>query len=268
MKLKLPQTLQILPVFLLAFICFTANAQKLPATQQVSLWIPANIKVDGKADEWNGKFQAYNSNNHLFYTIANNDKNLYLIVYSTDRFTIQKIVRWGVALTVSNSKKSKDPNNVVISFPIADEKKNLTISKSASEYNHILNNKKATDSLMKAINVKLGIAYKEIQIAGIKEINDPSISVYNMLGIKAVALFDNKLAYTYELAIPLKYINGLLNSEARFSYNIKLNGGGVKVNPKAPPGPVNIDGSEGEDPNTQYLFSPTDFWGEYTLAKK
>ena len=45
---------------LFAVITFTATAQKLPNVQATSLRAPANIKIDGKATEWNDKFQAYN----------------------------------------------------------------------------------------------------------------------------------------------------------------------------------------------------------------
>jgi hypothetical protein len=129
---------------------------------------------------------------------------------------------------------------------------------------------KATDkivnakTMMEGRNAKIAEVYKLIQVTGIKEINGPTISVYNTDGIKATALFDNKLAYNYELALPLKYLNSSIKNGASFSYNIKLNGG--VINPGTAGLPMRIDGKP--DPSTDYLFSPTDFWGEYTLAKK
>jgi len=261
-KSRHKKVVQLLSIIFLSLICFTANAQKLPSTQQISVWVPDHIKIDGKATEWGAKFQAYNRANHLFYSIANDDKNLYLIVHSSDKLTIQKMVRWGVALTVSGSikKNTKDPNNVSVSFPVEDERRNLSIIHTMGVKDISTN----TDSMMTARNTTIANIFKLIKVAGIKTISEPDISVYNVLGIKAAASFDNKLGYTYELAIPLKYLNIPVNNEIRFSYNIKLNGG-VEKN-----GVSNVIrvGGGGGDPNNDYLFSPTDFWGEYTLAKK
>ena len=47
-------------VFCAILFVLSANAQKLPNTQETSLRAPANLKVDGKPTEWNNQFQAYN----------------------------------------------------------------------------------------------------------------------------------------------------------------------------------------------------------------
>lgn len=69
--------------FWLTMICLLAftntQAQKLPKVQQASLHAPANIKIDGKATEWEGKFEAYNPGSRVFYTLSNDSENLYLI---------------------------------------------------------------------------------------------------------------------------------------------------------------------------------------------
>lgn len=242
-----------------------ATAQKLPEKQEVSFRAPDNIKIDGKASEWGNKYQAYNPANYLFYTIANDDKNLYLVIHVSDNLAIEKIVRWGIAFTISKSLKrmSKDPNNVSISFPV-NEGKNLSVIHNLGERDFAPNR----DSLMAVRNTRISYIFKSIQVTGIKEIDEPTISVYNTLGIKAVAAFDNKLDYTYELAVPLKYLAVSINNGTRFSYNIKLNGG--TINPAAPAAPVVIDNNGGivPQPDNDYLFSPTDFGGEYALAKK
>ncbi len=263
------KVVQLLPIILLSLICFNANAQKLPSTQKISLWAPDHIIIDGKATEWGGKFQAYNSANHLFYTIANDNKNLYLIVQSYSDLAVQKITRWGITFTINSSlkKNAKDINNISISFPIEYEKGVGIIRGVALGY---LRNKSLVvnkDSLQKALNEKIVNAFKLIQISGVKGIDNGNISVYNSNGIKAAALFDDKITYTYELAIPLKYLNGSINEGTPFSYNIKLNA--PVINPRAPLAPMRVDGGRGPAEDDQdYLFNPTDFWGEYTLAKK
>ena len=50
-------------------------AQSLPNTQIKYLDIPSSIKIDGKANEWNNQFQAFNHNTNIFYSIANAPKS-------------------------------------------------------------------------------------------------------------------------------------------------------------------------------------------------
>ena len=93
----------------------------------------------------------------------------------------------------------------------------------------------------------------------------------------ASAKFDDKLNYTYEMAVPLKYLK--LNNALKFIYNIKLNAAtidGRKLELLAARPDLNLviykgaDGVTyqlGRDPQSLALVASTDFWGEYTLAK-
>jgi len=106
---------------------------------------------------------------------------------------------------------------------------------------------------------------KMVNISGIATIPDPSISIYNDQQIKAASGFDNNLAYTCELAIPLKYIALPNGGTEGFSYHIKINEpaemhSSVNGSGKLSPPMVVSDNAPG-------VFT-TDFWGEYTLAKK
>lgn len=71
-----------LAVLLITASFINVTAQKLPNIQQAGLKAPENIKIDGKATEW-GKFNAFNGATDVFYSIANNEKHLYLIVQTT-----------------------------------------------------------------------------------------------------------------------------------------------------------------------------------------
>jgi len=51
---------------LLLIASLTVNAQNLPNVQKVSVRAPANIKIDGKASEWDDKFQAFNHATDIF----------------------------------------------------------------------------------------------------------------------------------------------------------------------------------------------------------
>src|SRR4051812_43417870 len=89
---------------------------KLPNIQTKSIRTPADLKIDGKSLEWNDQFQAYNRATSVFYTMANNDDVLYLIIKASDPDVINKIVDRGVTLTIKRSKKDKD--NMSFMYPV------------------------------------------------------------------------------------------------------------------------------------------------------
>jgi hypothetical protein len=85
-------------------------------------------------------------------------------------------------------------------------------------------------------------------------------------------MFDSNVNYNFELAIPLKLLNGASN----FSYNIQLNGyayNGTNLEAIRDRFLTYI-GADGErymlgepTPRNWSLATPSSFWGEYTLAK-
>ena len=230
-----------------------ASAQGLPKVQQISLYTSAN-KPEGLFTASADKFQAYNKGNHLYYTIANDADNLYLVVHTADKLAIQKIVRWGLALTVSHHEKI-DQGNPSISFPVADGDRNVSIIRAETK-----------DSC----NIRMADICRMIAVKNLTGIDAQAISVYNTEGIKAKGLFNDQLEYTYELIVPLKYLDLSVTDNPRFRYDIKLNGNTEKTTrpgQRPPPGaPVSADGSGSADMN--YLLSPTNFSGECTLSAK
>jgi len=279
-------------ILYLIIIPVTTSAQKLPNIQEASLRAPAGIKVDGKATEWNNQFQAYNKATEIFYTISNDDDKLYLAVQATDLDIINKIICAGITLTINGTGKMKDQGGIAITYPII-EIQNRQSGPSADLDNQF---KLQADSFILALNAEFGSKAKDIRVEGVKEIPNHLISIYNPEGIKAAAYFDDKTNFTYELAVPLKYL-GLSVSESKpFVYNIKLRSleGGY-------PGTVDFKGAPTDvgqpfikalnvqrrsiktimfksldrENNTAIwgdrllnLVNPTDFWGEYTLSKK
>jgi len=261
---------------LICLLCawLSASAQKLPNKQEASIWAPTNVKIDGNTNEWGG-FAAYNTINHLYYTIANDNNNLYLVVQANDEYTSEKAI-FGIKLTVNlpGEKGEKSKNNVVITYPtIVEIKKPDPIRNTIETIRKLKNDTSLTtrrkiDSLRQFANKSSDNAFKEIGVGGIKDISDAAISIYNIQDIKVVAKFGPPITYTYELAIPLKYLNAAINNGRKFSFNIKLNGIPEKTSdsPHAPP-MIRPDGAAFMDPNISFVMFPTDFSGEYTLAK-
>jgi hypothetical protein len=189
----------------------TASAQKLPNKQETSLSIPANVKINGKADEWNNKYQAYNGATQLKYTIANNDKNLYIIVRADEYLIVLKALGKGITVTISSSTQSDV--KVGVTYPLQDRVKDVIKHPSIQR----------TDSVVKEMNAKLSAGAKEMKITGIKDITAAETSIYNEYDIQIAAAMDANDTYTAELIIPLKYINMEGQSGKTLKYDIQLN---------------------------------------------
>src|SRR6187402_1229772 len=106
MIIKLNPTVKLLSAALLFTI--TATAQKLPGKQKISLRAPGNIKIDGKADEWDNKLQAYNNATETSYTISNNGETLFLTIQSTYRDVVYKILTGGITFTINHTTNKTD----------------------------------------------------------------------------------------------------------------------------------------------------------------
>jgi hypothetical protein len=272
MNLKLINLKPILSVLFLLFVFACANGQKLPNKQEVSLRIPAGMKIDGAADEWNNKFEAYNTNTSVFYSLANDDDNLYLVMQAKDIHVIEKILSGGITFRINSPVRSNKTTPVSVTFPLLAMNDRLLISHQIADPGANM------DVALPAINSKLTMGSKEVALWGIQQVTDTLISVYNDYGIKTAVLFDNKKAYTYELALPRKYFKHLLDKET-FNYDVILNGAKinsykVRINGVAADAGsdkiadlVSKMGSGGGNSGFMYLTTPTDFSGSYTLAK-
>jgi len=281
-KLSIKIIKLVLPAFLLLIV--TANAQKLPNKQETGLRSPGNIRTDGSATEWGGQFAAYNKSTRLFYTLSNNDDNLYLTVQVTDSANIQKIISHGLTFTANGSAKKNDKQYVAITFPVF---------KTFGDYRSISRNvaynpaifltdpvaiKRVTDSLVYAMNSQIITKSNEFSVTGISPGTDTTLKIDNQTGIKAIGLFENKNTYTLEFAIPVKYFGGHAD---KLSYNIKINGTPDKDTPhivttsrivtvseqdlmKINQEVMRINSMHRQIPA---IDEPIDFWGEYTLAK-
>ena len=251
---------KILLTFLL--MISVACAQKLPKVQTSSVWAPANIKIDGKTTEWNDQFQAHNQANHIYYTISNDDNNLYLTVQMDDIAGSKKIFKGGLTFTII--PLAKQSNKIAVTFPVISMKKRVKMMD--------VDENEVIDSLRSSSNGELTNTYKEIYVMGIPEISDPFLSIYNTRGIRAGASFDKKKRYTYELAIPLKYLEGAISNTKSIRYNIRLNVLPIDFVEKPyvqPVGPVvELKFIAPPSIDDMFNFEDSDFSGVYTFAKK
>lgn len=260
-------------IFLFQINVSNIYAQNLPNIQKNSVNIPANMKIDGNLSEWNNVLQAYNHNIQAYYTIANDDANLYLAIQAKNPDIETKIIKGGITFTINHSEKKNDPNAVSIKFPIVLNAVKSNITQGIKEQLTLQNNSTAIDSLVTLLNKQLSTNVKYINVTGIKAIQDSMLSVFNTEGIKVSGKFDNKGVLTYEIVLPLALLGMNINSQVNFSYNIKLNGFSLYDGPvyvhQTNAGPVLVGTINGPRPtdNQRYQSITTDFWGQYTLTK-
>lgn len=266
--------------FLTVALCLSSvlsYAQKTPDIQISALVAPANIRVDGKLSEWQS-FAAENKRTELFYSLANDNKNVYLAIKSATKESLNKILAGGISFTINPEGKKREKEGATITFPLINRvNRNQGQRQPGGQgrpqrggmggfQNRGQQDAKTRDSIASVQRKAQLSAIKEIKIAGIKSIQDSLISIYNEHGIKAVATIDETGAFVYELALPIDLL--LLKAGQEFAYQIKLNGlsnmnfGGGNGGGGRPGDNFGFAGG-GQD-----MMSPTDFWGKYTLLNK
>ena len=266
----------VLPPVVLLLFCMGVNAQKLPQVQKVSLRAPANAKADGKITEWGNQFEAYNKSADVWYTIANDDEKLYFVIQARNADVIHKMMRGCVTIIINTSGKKNDKNAITITFPdyLVPDIPNVSLNRRPKPDADTAGFRLKTDSFMYMMNRRLVQKQKFLVVSGLKGLADSLISVYNDIGVGAKAILDHQLNYNYELAIPLKYLGLDVSGVTKFSYNIRLNG-------VAPRGAIFQTLTSGRvvmivgdattavdsSPRGSVMVYPTDFWGEYTLAR-
>ena len=260
--MKAIPAIKLLPFMLIVSIA--TYAQRLPNVQKISLRAPVDIKIDGKASEWNNKFQAYNHATDVFYTIANDDDNLYLVIKASIPDVVYKIINGGITFTISTTRKRNDPNAISVTYPIF-KRNNLPLLPLGNKPKVAKDStvrRIQIDSFINKLNEQLITKSKEIGVKGVRSISDSIISIYNDEGLVVAERFNREVSYIYELSIPLKSLK--LNIGDHFTYNIKLNGVFQALN--LPPN-AHVTLIVAND-NSMNALSPTDFWAEYTLVAK
>jgi len=235
------------------------QAQKLNNIQEKSVWSPANIKIDGKLNEWDDTFQAYNKTTDIYYTISNDDKNLYFAIKSTVPMVNNKIMAGGInfAINTADKKKDKDKDVYTVVFPLIDMSAMRNQMGAARRVTVVGGGggggmggamiafggpagppmtTAQMDSASLVMRRKALQTVKEIKVLGFAEtdIPDSVISIYNEYGVKAAVDYDAKGNLTCEMAISLKYLHLSADNPKEFSYNIKLNG--LNLASMMPPG--------------------------------
>lgn len=174
-----------------------------------TVWADKTIVADGNLGDWQDSLTYYNDATRLRYSLANDDKNIYLALKSDSREDLTRILAGGISFSANIEGKKKDPPTVI--FPVLDrtpgKPRNIKEQPEMEErQNQILSR------------------IKDIKVKGFKEIIDGGISLQNMYGIRAAAGFDKENKLVQEIIIPLSLLNLSLSNPGDVIYNIKING--------------------------------------------
>ncbi len=259
-------------------ISILAKAQKIDQVQNGSFRPKSTVKIDGKLTEWGDTLKAYNKTVKFFYTLANDDKNIYLAIKSTNHANNNKILAGGISFTINAAGKKRDKKAFVITYPVITATGGRVGGRGRRGFGQ---QQEAPDSAAIAAQQKTTLASaKEISAIGFKDITDTVISIYNEYSIKAAANFDEKGNFIYELSVPLSLLGITADGKTEIAYNIKVNGQQATGNyMKLNAGNLRIsDGGGGFNNNGAAAFGgkhesgsndmsvPDDFWGKYVMA--
>jgi hypothetical protein len=283
----------------IAALGLTANAQKVTELQEVSILAPHAVKIDGKNFEWNNADFSVNKRTSISYIMSNDDKNLYLVIKSTDVPNNSKIMAGGITLSVNPDGKKKEKESITLTYPVIHRTGRGPGGGGMRRIGGFGGggaqpSAKERDSMMAAMQKTQLAQAKEIKINGFKNTTDTLISIYNEYSIKAFANIEKDNSFFYELQIPLAALGISTDVPKEFAYNIKLNGlqlpgldgpgggggfgggggggggrgpGGGGGGGRGPGGGGGGRGPGGGNFDFQAMISPTDFWGKYTIRK-
>lgn len=284
----------ILPAILVVSGFNLFGQQRLKDVQVTSVWAPEQVKIDGKLNEWEDTFQAYNKSTRLYYTLSNNTQYLFLAVTSTDAGNNNKIAAGGITLSINTAGKKKEKDAFSLTYPMIDRSGGRGQNGRRGGGRQGERSAAEDSSAVAERRKQLISSSKEIKVLGFAAIADTLISIYNEYGIKTAIGYDPLGNYTYELAVPLKLLAISADRPLEIAYQLKVNG--LTVNSGNPSGSGraggggfgggrgaggnsrggggqrggNSGGGAGRNGGIDFedLTSPSDFWGKYTLAKK
>lgn len=237
------------------------QAQNLPNVQKGGVYTAGKIKIDGRSIELNNSFQAYNKAIECYYTVSNDENSLYLTVQSKLSDVIQKIIMGGITFSISPTRDKKDLSTIQVTYPVLEGEGRASLLNFFIRKGILKREGKDADVDVTDLNKAFVKYVKNISVKGLFDGDVQVLSIYNEEGVKGAAEINPQLIYTCEMELPLKYIKALNAGTSSFKYNIQLNAPDEKPylnSSNAPPGP----------PIAITSASKTDFWGDYTLAKK
>ncbi|WP_406827138.1 hypothetical protein [Pedobacter sp. KACC 23697] len=243
------------------------------------------FKADGIPNEWNEPLNQYNDATKLAFALANDDKNLYIIIESLDPQTTFSVLRGGITLNINTEGKKKD--GMKLTFPLMERP---PMPKDGEAHHALSSDQEMHD---------FAATNKSIRVSGFKNIADGELPAINQDGIETGMSIHPNRDLIYELSIPLAQLQVGLDLKKTIVYNIKINepgksgfkreaspeggnrsggrsggrgglgAGGMGTGGRGGMGGGGRMGGGGQRPmpGAEYSTKSADFWIKYKLAK-
>jgi hypothetical protein len=174
------------------------------------------IVIDGKIDEWGLPLRFSNPEYSMQYSVTNDDKNIYVCVYSKDESFQKRILKAGMSICF-DPKGEKD-KKISLAFPVKKpddpaENRNGNPIRNADT-------KKAEEQLVMQSDYYNTIGFLNLE-------NGQFDISYQKNDIQVAIKLNEDSSLVYEAAIPIKYI---LGSDLKSGYDAKNFSVGIVVN--------------------------------------
>ncbi|MCJ8212093.1 hypothetical protein MUY27_20415 [Mucilaginibacter sp. RS28] len=188
---------------------------------------PAGISIDGSLKDWGDSLRYYNEDKKLYYSLANDQENLYMAMRVNDLTEQRRILAAGLTLGVNPKGKKKETYS--ITFPVGEtgnapfgdiHRRNDGGDGKDGADNRPSPDADAREEMMRARLTKL----RNIKVTGFPDIESEVITTANTYGIKTAIDIDKDGYLVYEAAIPLKFFHAEINDKNEWAFNFKING--------------------------------------------
>jgi len=213
-----------------------ALAQHADPDEDVNLWMPQPVVVDGNSSEWHEPLNNYNTPTQLAFALANDQQNLYLIIESLDAATTGKLLRGGLTLNINTAGKKKD--GIKLNF-LGMQQPPPPHSGQSDSVQH------PEPEMIHHPNPEHAPGVTAIQVSGFSQIPDGALPVPNKEGIQIAAAFNKQRDYICELSIPLALLELKGNEGKAIAYNIKINASNRPEHPESGKRPPEGGGRSG-----------------------
>jgi hypothetical protein len=241
-------------VFICCFLILvgaSAKAQKKPKELIKNAFL-TSIELDGLAKEWDQNQFVTDKISGISYALSNNDSTLFVILKTTNKESIAKMIHWGLSLGFNAKGQKKVQESIGFPAGKAQEKR----------YNAVLGKTRRP-------SIKDEVAQlNNIELHGFTTLIDGPIALKNDFGIRAVAQLNLAEELVCEYALPMKLLQIDPSKNDIFACQIKLNGLVLGASPTIVSRTIQPRGIPSGPMQTNSLLDSTDFWVFYPLASK
>jgi len=174
----------------------------------------SNVVIDGVNNEWDAHLPKFDKRTSINYSIANDERNLFIIMRITNENIQKQAIQNGLEVWINKQGKNKKVTGITFPLPMKKEMKKA---------NAMLSGQKPTDQKQQpVINMEMPLLSNELILKGF--LIDNGIQPTKNCPVKVSLTKDQSNCLTYELAIPFNtfYKEKLDQSDANVKFSIGI----------------------------------------------